>query len=395
MKNKLTLSIDLGKVDVGALDGGRGATDVEGKIGHLGVAREDETTGLRVVGGTGNGGVVSVDGSRVGEDEGGTGVGNGLSTSGTLLGGAAVNGKAFAGELPESLGVVDGDPGHGAGELGGVDAAELVGAGGVGTKVSSEERLGERGHDVVEEGLLLLGLDGVELGKGKTEETVVVGVLDERLGDGGGELDGLGSDSGATNVDRVGTDVSGGSGAITVADLEGSTLHQSERLRLGGIENSVSRGSSSAQLVVEHPEIRRTRVKVEVESLATNIDGRQVLDVVCLGGVDDETSAGSSSGSIARVGGGGRTSTGSSSSLGSLLLLLALGNHLVGLNRLHQAGGNRHAVLSESLEQCPGTILASVIGVCHPLDLVDTTLLDGGWCSSHKSHEGHEEEDLH
>lgn len=105
--------------------------------------------------------------------------------------GAGADLELVGGELPETLGGVDVGPGEGAVELGRVDVAELVGADGVLAEIGCEDRHGEAGHGVVEEGLLLSGLDGVEFGVSETDESVGVGVCHEGLRDCGCHLDGL------------------------------------------------------------------------------------------------------------------------------------------------------------------------------------------------------------
>lgn len=133
-------------------------------------------------------------------------------------------------DLPESLGGIDGCPVElAAGEGGLVDGTELVLAGGVVLQVGGEERLVEHRHDVGEEGLLLLGLDGVELAESETDETVVHGVLSEGLRDGSGLLDGLVGNGGTTDVHGISSDDACSTRAIAVGDLPGSTCHRLER----------------------------------------------------------------------------------------------------------------------------------------------------------------------
>jgi hypothetical protein len=81
--------------------------------------------------------------------------------------------------LPEAVGAVDGGVGDGAGVLGAVDEAEVVGAGGALPQVGGEELGLEGVLDGVEEGGLLVGRNGVDAAEGQAEETVVVDVLGE------------------------------------------------------------------------------------------------------------------------------------------------------------------------------------------------------------------------
>lgn len=119
------------------------------------------------------------------------------------LHGAIADGVALRGELPETLRRVDGDVVDLTVELRRVDAAELVGADSGVAQVSREDGLREAGLDVVEEGFLGGGLDGVDGAEAEANEAVGVDVLDEAVGDVGGELDGLLLDLCASNVDGV------------------------------------------------------------------------------------------------------------------------------------------------------------------------------------------------
>lgn len=175
---KLTGSsgINCGKLDIATSDGSHEtSTNIEFHIWQDGVARECDTTNGLVVDGTLNLTVVGVDDSSTGEHESGSGISDGLGTwnghwsSGTNL-------ERLGRELPETVGGVDGSPLHGTVELGGVNGSELVSSDCVLSEIGSEDWLGELGHGVVEEGLLLSWLDGVELGESKTDEAVGLGV---------------------------------------------------------------------------------------------------------------------------------------------------------------------------------------------------------------------------
>lgn len=103
-----------------------------------------------------------------------------------------------------------------AGVCGVVDGTELVGAGGVVLQVDGEDWHRELWHDGVEESGLLLWLDGVERRHGEADQTVVGGVLDEGLRDGGCEFDGLLGGSSTADVNRVSADSSSSARAIPV-----------------------------------------------------------------------------------------------------------------------------------------------------------------------------------
>lgn len=109
----------------------------------------------------------------------------GLTSNGSVglgvLDALAANGEELGVNLPESAGSVNRGKGHLTLELGLIDAAELVGARGIVPQVSSKDGLLESGQEVLKERLLLLGLDGVEVAEGETDEAVGGRVLDERL----------------------------------------------------------------------------------------------------------------------------------------------------------------------------------------------------------------------
>lgn len=151
--------IDGGEGDLVTGDLGHvGVTDGNSHIGKLSAARVDVATDLSVELGALDLGVVGVGDVLVDEEERSSGVGNGLRGAG-VLGDLAVDGELGRRELPEARGGVDGDPGHVADELGGVDLAELVDTGAIGVEIGSEDGHVQAAHHVVEEGLLgeLLG----------------------------------------------------------------------------------------------------------------------------------------------------------------------------------------------------------------------------------------------
>ena len=138
-------------------------------------------------------------------------------------------------------------------ELGGVDVAELVAAGGAVFEVRGEDGRTERGGEIVEEGLLRLRADGVEFAEGKADEAVGCGVRDEGIGDGGGEADGLGRHGRAPDVDRVGADRAEGKGAVAVRDVECGAGRGLEGGRFRGVIDRVAGLGGGGELSVEDP----------------------------------------------------------------------------------------------------------------------------------------------
>ena len=74
--------------------------------------------------------IVAINNIVVGEEEGSSSISDSRAILGVGLGLAGVDGESRRGELPEALGVVDGDFGELAGEGCVVDFTESVGAGG-------------------------------------------------------------------------------------------------------------------------------------------------------------------------------------------------------------------------------------------------------------------------
>ena len=149
------------------------------------------------------------------EEEGGSCVGDG--GDGGSDGGRGADGVAGGGEAPEPLAVVYGGVGDVARILCVVNVAEVVGARFAFEEVGGEDGGVEEGFGVGEEGLLLVGGDGVDGGEGEAEETVGF-VLGEFRGDGFGEFDGLAGYGCAAYVDGVAVDVTAGGAAVAVAD---------------------------------------------------------------------------------------------------------------------------------------------------------------------------------
>jgi len=154
------------------------SSNIDSQIRQLRITGESHASDSLVVDCASNLAVVSVDDGGVGKHEGSSGISDGLASSDVHrspgpdleLGGR---------ELPEAVGGVDGRPSEGAAELGGVDGAEGVGAYGGLAEIGGEDGHGEGGLGVVEEGLLLRGLDGVELRVGEANKSIGLRVLDE------------------------------------------------------------------------------------------------------------------------------------------------------------------------------------------------------------------------
>lgn len=295
---------DGGVVDVGAGDDDAGAADAEGEAGQGGAAGED-VAGLAVaVRRAADLGVVGVDDAVGEEEQRGARVGD--AVDGARLEGARADGVAGRGPLPPAVGGRDGGVGDAAGVGGAVDVAEVVLArclgglvsgwgviwGGCGVlltsvvlEVSSEQRGGQRALGVVEEGLLLVGRDGVQAAEGQAEQAVVVRVLGELGGDNLGRLNGLLGDGQAANGDLVGVDVAAGGAAVAVRDLPGGARELAGGAALARVVDALARHFVAGSLAAEDPQIRGAGVEVEVQDLGrgANRDGSEVLRVV-LGG---------------------------------------------------------------------------------------------------------------
>lgn len=163
-------------------------------------------------------GVVGGDDGVGEEEEGGAGVGDGGDGGG--YGGGGTDSVAGSGEAPESLAGVHGRVRDLAGVFGVVNVAEVVGARFSLQQVGGEEGRVEEGFGVGEEGLLLVGGDGVDGGEGEAEEAVGF-ILGEFRGDGLGEFDGLAGYGCAAYVNGVAVDVTAGGAAVAVADGPG------------------------------------------------------------------------------------------------------------------------------------------------------------------------------
>lgn len=249
--------VDGGEGDLVTGDLGHvGVADGDGHVGESGATWVDVTSDLGVELSALDLGVVGVGDLLIDEEQRCAGVSNGVGALGVLEH-LITNGELGGGKLPEAGLSLDRDPCHLTLELGSIDLAELVHTGAIGVKISSENGHVEIVHDIVEESLLgsLLGtvVDSVKVGESKTDEAISVGVLDKRLRDGVGQLDGLALDLNTSDSDSVSTNGSGSTGAVTVADLPLSTLSLLESSRLGSIECSVLANRSGVKLSAKHP----------------------------------------------------------------------------------------------------------------------------------------------
>lgn len=268
---------DGGVVDDGAGHDGIVGADGDGEVGQGGGAVEDVAAILRALLSAGDLLVVGSDDIGGEHHEGGAGVGN------TLDGGAggAADLVAIRGEHPEALRAVDGLVGNGAGVLGAVDEAEVIGAGSVVLQAGGEDGLVKAGLDGVEEGGLGLGLDGVDGAEGEAEQTVVVLVLHELRADLLSGLHGLAGSLDTADGDGVLEDVAAGGAAVAVADRPAVAGHGRG---VAGLVDGVTSLVGLGQLGREDPQVGRAGVKVQVHGCATDVDGSEVLLIVALGG---------------------------------------------------------------------------------------------------------------
>lgn len=232
-------------------DDGLVVANLDGEGGQLGLAGEDVAADGAVFLGALNVLVVVLDDGVVDQDEGRAGVcclisygvlvwdglegrrGGGKPTSNTgnrvRVSLSIANGISVSRELPETLGGVDVSVGDLAGVLALVDEAEVVATGGMILQGDGEEGLVELGLDGVEEGGLRLRLDGVDLAECQAQQAVVVLVLRELLADLAGGLDGLAVGVDAANSHGVLVDVAAGGAAVAVGDVPAGALD------LGGV----------------------------------------------------------------------------------------------------------------------------------------------------------------
>ena len=183
------------------------AFDSQSKVWQIGGAREDVTAVGLAVGGPGDLGVIGRDEVVGQEEEGGSRVGDGGEAVADR--GSGADRVPARCEGPEALGVVHGRVGDVARVLARVDVAEVVASGGTLFQVCGEEWGVEAGLGVGEEGLCLVGLDGVDGAEGEAEKTVAL-VLSEFRADFLSQFDGLAGHSRTTNIDDIGVDVAAG-----------------------------------------------------------------------------------------------------------------------------------------------------------------------------------------
>lgn len=208
---------DGGVVDELSGNGLGDAADGDGEVGKSGRAGEYVTTLSAVDLGAADLRVVGAGNGRVDVDQSCASVNNAIDAG--LDGSGSADGVAVSGEAPETLAVVDGHVGDGTSVLGGVDEAEVIGTSGVVLEVDSEELLSKRGLDGVEESLLSNRRDSVDAAESQSEKTVSVTVLGELGRDRCRGLNGLRSGSHTSNGHLVSVDLTGRTGAVTVADL--------------------------------------------------------------------------------------------------------------------------------------------------------------------------------
>lgn len=210
--------------------------DLEREVGQGGAAGEDVAAVGLAVGGAGHLAVVGGDEVVGEEEEGRSRVGDGGDA--LAHGGARADGVAARGEAPEPLRVVDGGVGDVARVLARVDVAEVVAAGLAFLQVGGEEGGVEAGFGVGEEGLDLVGRDGVDGAKGQAQEAVAL-VLSEFGADLFGQFDGLAGDRGSADVDHVSVDVAAGGAAVSIADAPGLAAVHFGGFGVCGVVNAV------------------------------------------------------------------------------------------------------------------------------------------------------------
>lgn len=154
-----------------------------------------------------------------------------------------------------------------------------------GLEINGEDGGVEAALDVVEPRLLLRGGDGVQAAERKAEQTVKVTLLGEGGGHDLGGLDSLVSNRQAADLNDISVDDAAGRAAITVGD---APLGVGELLGAAALARAVQRlaiDGARASVSAEDPEVRRTRVEVEVERLRrrADLDWGQPLRVKLLG----------------------------------------------------------------------------------------------------------------
>jgi hypothetical protein len=169
------------------------------------------------------------------------------------------NSNGWGIDLPESGGRVDGNVGKLSSELSVINVSELVSTSGIVLQVDAEDGHLKLWHDGIEECCLLRWLNGVKLAEGETDETVVVGVLLEGLGNCRCKFDGLSSCGRSTDVDNVFADDAGSARSVTVGDGPCCTLHHLERFAVAWVECGVLANCLLGKSSAEDPSVNYIR----------------------------------------------------------------------------------------------------------------------------------------
>jgi hypothetical protein len=206
--------LDGGVVDVLAGDTLLDAGESKRKVGQGSRAGEDVSSVRVAVGGARDLCVVSPDDSGGQVEERGARVSDAVDAG--RDGRAGTDAVAREGELPEALGAVDVGVGDRTRVLGAVDVTKVVRTSSVVLEGGGKERLAQRALNCVEEGRLRRRADGVDGGKGQTEEAVGVNIVGELGRDRGSGLDSLPSGGGSTYGNLVCVDLAGSARSVTV-----------------------------------------------------------------------------------------------------------------------------------------------------------------------------------
>lgn len=152
--------LDRSIVDVRAGNGDSNTTNGKAEVGQRSRAAEDVSTVSRTVLSSADLGIVcGVDAGRE-EEEGGAGISN--TIDGASVDGSRANGVARSSEVPETLRRVHGSVSDLASVGCAIDVAKVVSTRLLVLEIGSEDRVAEGRLGVVEEGLLLGGLDSVD-----------------------------------------------------------------------------------------------------------------------------------------------------------------------------------------------------------------------------------------
>ena len=278
------------KVDQRAGDGSHIAiAEAEVEIRKLGIAGEVVGFLRGIENCALNASVVSCHGGVVEEQERSSCVGDGGMGLWIRLDLAVADLEGVGRELPEASRFVHRGELDGAGELGGVNLAEFVGADSVVFEVGGENRLLEGWHDIVEEGWL--GLfpavhgDCVDVGEAESEKPIGVSIFDEAIGDGSSQLYSLRWNYCSSNINLIDAHFAICVRRVAVVNSERGTWYA---LECGGFGRVIDVGSFPSaqhgawQFGVENPQVRGSSVKVHAELLPSNGDGRQELGVTLL-----------------------------------------------------------------------------------------------------------------